>query len=154
MQLGRVGVEPRRGTTIGGQSGQPFFRTGLTDWGWAFSGIRGPPRRSGPAGDGDLNLLRLAGLLRQRVPGGHRTVSLIRLACSSNGGVKFRPLLGLVLGLEEVADGAEAAGVAPCQKLDDELLDELRLSSPRTSLTKWKSISVPPAPVTAATSGL
>ena len=38
------------------------------------------------------------------------------------------------------------------QKLDEELLDELRLSSPRTSLVKWKSISVPLAPVTASRS--
>ena len=38
-------------------------------------------------------------------PIGHRAVGLVALAGLADGGVEFRPFLGLVLGLEEVARG-------------------------------------------------
>lgn len=37
---------------------------------------------------------------------------MVGLAGLADGGVEFGPLLGFVLGFEEVADGAEAVGVA------------------------------------------
>jgi hypothetical protein len=40
----------------------------------------------------------------------HRGGGLVGLACGADGGVKVGPLLGFVLGFEEMADGAEAAG--------------------------------------------
>ena len=40
----------------------------------------------------------------------HLTAGLVGLTGLADGGVEARPLLGFVLGLEEVADGAEAAG--------------------------------------------
>ena len=47
-------------------------------------------------------------------PIGHHAVALVGLAGLADGGVEVGPFLGLVLGLEEVAHGAEAVGVAPC----------------------------------------
>ena len=50
--------------------------------------------------------------LSQGFPIGHGAVGLVGLAGLADGVVEVGPLLGLVLGLEEVTDGAEAAGEA------------------------------------------
>jgi len=44
------------------------------------------------------------------LPGGHVAVGLVGLAGLAEGVVEVGPLVGLVFGFEEVADGAEAAG--------------------------------------------
>ncbi len=48
----------------------------------------------------------------ERSPIGHRAVGLVGLAGLADGGVKLGPFLRLVLGFEEVAQVAEAVGVA------------------------------------------
>jgi len=52
------------------------------------------------------------GSLRQGLPVGHRAVSLVRLPGGVEVGVEVGPDLRLVLGFAQVADGAEAVGVA------------------------------------------
>lgn len=49
-------------------------------------------------------------VLDQWFPAGHDAVGVVRSASFPDGSVEFGPLLGLVLGLEEMANGAEAAG--------------------------------------------
>ena len=48
----------------------------------------------------------------QRLPVRHLLPRLVVRPDVADGGVQFRPLLGLVLGLEQVPHGAEAVGVA------------------------------------------
>jgi hypothetical protein len=49
----------------------------------------------------------------ERLPVGHGAVGLVGLAGFADGGVEFGPLLRLVLGLKQVADGAEGVGQLP-----------------------------------------
>ena len=50
--------------------------------------------------------------LGKRLPIGNGALVLIRLPGLADGGMEVRPFLGVVLGFEEVADGAEVMGVA------------------------------------------
>jgi len=54
----------------------------------------------------------VVGAAGKRFPVGQRAVGLVALAGFADGGVDLRPFLRFIFGFEEMADGAEAVGVA------------------------------------------
>ena len=71
--------------------------------------MAGCERESGGSLECPGSLASVVQELRKVVPRGHRAIGLVALASGADGGVEVGPLLGLVLGLEEVADGEETA---------------------------------------------